>query len=89
MKAITKRRRKKINSTSIKIATEARKRKRIGKENKTKIVIDTTRKIAVVAETSIKRRIKRRKIMIMIAMIADLVHTRESTAEGMIDSDRI
>ena len=82
---ITKRRRKKINSTNIKIGTEVRKRKRIDKENKIKIVIDTTRKIAVVAETSIKRRRKRRKIMIMIVMIADLGLTRESTAEGMID----
>ena len=85
MKVITKRRRKKINSTNIKIGTEVRKRKRIDKENKIKIVIDTTRKIAVVAETSIKRRRKRRKIMIMIVMIADLGLTRESTAEGMID----
>ena len=85
MKVITKRRRKKINSTNIKIGTEVRKRKRIDKENKIKIVIDTTRKIAVVAETSIKRRRKRRKIMTMIAMIADLGLTRESTAEGMID----
>ena len=82
---ITKRRRKKINSTNIKIGTEARKRKRIDKENKIKIVIDTIRKIAVVAEISIKRRRKRRKIMTMIAMIADLGLTRESTAEGMID----
>ena len=85
MKVITKRRRKKINSTNIKIGTEARKRKRIDKENKIKIVIDTIRKIAVVAEISIKRRRKRRKIMTMIAMIADLGLTRESTAEGMID----
>ena len=85
MKVITKRRRKKINSTNIKIGTEVRKRKRIDKENKIKIVIDTIRKIAVVAEISIKRRRKRRKIMTMIAMIADLGLTRESTAEGMID----